>query len=245
VKLGIISDVHADLPMLEAALPRICELGCDLVVCAGDVVDGDSFPDEVIARLAKDQIQTIRGNHDRWALEAHGRRRVDPRAEAHSVVYEPNAGGTLGSGYELSRASLRWLARLPTGLALELEGVRVAVHHARPGTFGTDMVGIDPRTTSPAQLETLRELAGADVLLVGHTHERFALRTPRGLVVNPGALWAGPADGGWRAGVYGPGSPSFGTFGVLDLPARAFRVYRVADGELVLDGGELNSGRAS
>jgi predicted phosphodiesterase len=92
--------------------------------------------------------------------------------------------GMLGGGQDLSDASIRYLGSLPTSLDFMLEGVRVAVRHARPATFGNanDMVGIDPTTTSPAQMTMLLEVAQADVLIVGHTHLRFAIRVPAGMV---------------------------------------------------------------
>jgi putative phosphoesterase len=241
MKLAIITDLHSDIDSLDAALARIRSMGCDQVICAGDLVDGDVFPDEVIARLAVEEIPTIRGNHDRWALERVGElrkagRRRDLRADGPSSVYD-SGDGMLGSGQELSEASLRFLARLPTSLDLEVEGVRVAVRHARPATFGNanDMVGIDPTTTSPSQMSTLLELAHADVLVVGHTHLRFAARVPGGMVVNPGALWSGGAQYKPEGGIMVPGGPSFATFGVLELPAMRFVVYRALDGEVVLE----------
>ena len=247
-KLGIVTDVHSDIVSLDVALARMKVMGVELVVCAGDLCDGDVFPDEVIARLEADKIPTIRGNHDRWALErvgrlrAAGHRREDLHAQGPSSVYDAGEG-LLGGGQELSEASLRYLASLPTSLDLELEGIRVAVRHARPSGMGVnDMVGIDPRTTSPTQLVNLLELAGrADVLLVGHTHERFAVYVQRsglseGLVANPGALWSGGTEYEKRGGLYVPGAPSHGTFGVLELPALRFSVYRAADGAEVLSG---------
>lgn len=181
-----------------------------------------------------ENVPTIRGNHDRWALEHAGvqRRRS---AGAGSDAYEPDAGGTLGSGQELSAEALKWLGRLPTSLVLDLEGVRVAIHHARPGLWGYDTVGIDSRTTSPAMMTTMLESAGADVLLIGHTHARFATRVPGGLVANPGALWSGGGEYGQPGALYLPTGPSYGTFGILDLPSTRFAVYRATDGEVVLE----------
>ena len=39
-RLGVITDVHADLVALEAALSQMAELGVDLIVCCGDIMDG-------------------------------------------------------------------------------------------------------------------------------------------------------------------------------------------------------------
>ena len=59
--LGIITDLHADLGALRAALDRLDALGVDRVVCAGDIVDGGDQPEEVIALLRKREIPCIRG----------------------------------------------------------------------------------------------------------------------------------------------------------------------------------------
>lgn len=245
-KLGIITDVHSDIIALDAALARLAELGCELVVCAGDLVDGDVFPDEVVARLAERKIPTIRGNHDRWALERAGmhraagrHRREDLRADGPSSTYD-DGDGLLGGGQELSGASLRYLASLPTGIDLELEGVSVAVRHARPATFGkaTDMIGIDPKLTPPSQLANLLEVANrADVLLVGHTHETWQRRVGGSLVANAGALWTGSSGVLQEGGLYVPGAPNGGRFGVLELPALRFTVYTTA-GDVVLEPGD-------
>jgi hypothetical protein len=68
------------------------------------------------------------------------------------------------------------------------------------------------------------ESAEADVLLVGHTHLAFALEVAEvGTIANPAALLRSPADGA-------DGLPATGTFGVLELPSRRFRVFRADDG---------------
>jgi predicted phosphodiesterase len=38
-RIAIISDVHADVRALTDALLRADRLGCDAIVCAGDLVD--------------------------------------------------------------------------------------------------------------------------------------------------------------------------------------------------------------
>lgn len=48
--IAVISDVHADVHSLDAALQQIRDLGCDQIVCAGDLVDFGLFPEETISR---------------------------------------------------------------------------------------------------------------------------------------------------------------------------------------------------
>ncbi len=66
-RLALLSDIHADLHALQGAFRHIDALGCDGIVCAGDLVDYGLFPDETIQLLISRNIPTIRGNHDRWA----------------------------------------------------------------------------------------------------------------------------------------------------------------------------------
>ena len=217
VKLGVITDLHADLGALEAALARLDELGVDLVVCAGDIVDGGDEPDEVVALVRGRAIPCIRGNHDRWALLRHERG-------------EPEHDGDDGKRF-LKPDTVAWLAALPTRWDRTIEGVRVAVRH---GTPLSDMDGVYPDAAG-SQLESWLAVAEADVLVVGHTHIPLMKHVSGGkLVVNPGALWRG-AEAFQAAMLVDPGGgPSRsaeraqgGCFGVLELPSTRWRQLRV------------------
>jgi putative phosphoesterase len=235
IKLAVISDVHADVHALRDALARVDEMGCDLVVCAGDLVDYGLFPEGTLALLAERRIPCIRGNHDRWATAADG--------------YDT-------TGFDLTGKAMAFLEALPSGWDKTLDGVRVAVRH---GTPKSDMTGIDPRRAlGPDARRWLTEADDADVLLVGHTHLAFALRVAGGgLIANPGALLRDPASKS-EAGamLYDPDSGKFvpappldgGTFGVLRLPERVFSAHRAADGREVdvlrIDAPETANARA-
>ena len=69
MKLGLISDIHADPVALELAWSHLTVMGADQIVCAGDLVGYGPFPDRVISFLREHQVSSVRGNHDRWALE--------------------------------------------------------------------------------------------------------------------------------------------------------------------------------
>lgn len=65
MRLAIISDIHANLPALEAVLHDIAaQPGIDRVYCLGDLVGYAPFPNEVIARIRALGIPTIMGNYD-------------------------------------------------------------------------------------------------------------------------------------------------------------------------------------
>ena len=226
--VGVLADIHGDIFALDAALGRLHGMGCDPIFCAGDLIEMEPFGEEVIQRLKSEKdLICIRGNHERWALERR-RRRKNVRS-----FFEPcSIGAYIGGGIELSREALAWLATLHTHWEAEMEGVRLAMWHARPGS---DVEGVVKETTGPELRHRLLEQAHAQILIVGHTHVEFELMVdvPPGKILNPGACCG-------KAYIYRQAGPLIvpdefrpATFGVLELPSMRFKVYRALDGERV------------
>jgi predicted phosphodiesterase len=226
--IGVLADVHGDVFALDAALARLHQMGCDPILCTGDLIEMEPFGEEVIQRLKSEKnVICIKGNHERWALERR-RRRKDVRS-----FFEPcSIADYIGGGIELSHEALAWLATLHTHWEAELEGVRVAMWHARPGR---DMEGVVKETTGPELRHRLLEQARAQILLVGHTHLEFelAVNVPPGKILNPGSCCS-------KAYIYRQAGPLFvpdsfrpATFGVLELPSMRFKVFRALDGDCV------------
>ena len=206
-RLAIITDVHADIHALNDALVQIERLGCDEIVCAGDILDWGLFPEETIRVLRERRVATTQGNHDRWAVSE----------------------GRDASGWDLTPGAVAFLEGLPVSWTRGIDGVRVAVWHAR---VRSDMKGIYP-DASATELASQLDRAEADVLVVGHTHLPFARFVDRRLVCNPGALLRDPAQPMESNGMlFDPASGKFvpgpasggGTFGILELPT--LRVHR-------------------
>jgi predicted phosphodiesterase/predicted RNase H-like HicB family nuclease len=231
--LGIVSDVHGDVVALDQALARMREMGCVTILCPGDLVDVEPFGEEVTQRLKAEGVTSIRGNHDRWAVERR-RRAPDLRKDG---LQSCDISDLAGGGAELSYEALRWLGALPSRWVGEIAGVRVAMWHARPGS---DMEGIEPEKTSAAARRQLLEQARADVLIVGHTHDAFSLVAGQGLIVNPGACCSKLPAYRQEGSLTVPDGYRPATFGVLELPAKRFRVYQAEDGARV--GGLSGSG---
>jgi len=180
--VGVLADVHGDIFALDAALARLHQMGCNPILCTGDLIEMEPFGEEVIQRLKSEKnVICIKGNHERWALERR-RRRKDVRS-----FFEPcNIADYVGGGIDLSREALASLAALPGHWEGELEGVRVAMWHARPGS---DVEGVVKETTGPELRNRLLEQSHAQILIVGHTHVEFELMVdvPPGKILNPGA----------------------------------------------------------
>ena len=71
--VAVITDIHGNLPALEAALARIDELEIEQIYCGGDLVGYGPHPNEVCALIAEREIPTIYGNYD-YAIGARPRR---------------------------------------------------------------------------------------------------------------------------------------------------------------------------
>lgn len=206
-RIALLADVHADVASLIDALRQIDAMGIRRILCAGDLVDYGLEPEATLRLLRQREVTCIRGNHDRWAL---GTRADD-------------------TGQPLSPACVQFLEALPAELDLEVDGVRIALRHGRPGS---DMNGLDPAVEQPQELDAMLAAANRpDVLVVAHTHRPFLVRsTGGGLIVNPGALLRHT-----KGGVF---VPAPGVFGVLELPSRSFRVHASYDGTRVPFPGE-------
>jgi putative phosphoesterase len=167
MKLGLISDIHGDPVALELAWSHLMLLGADRIVCAGDLVGYGPFPDRVVAFLRDRGIPSVRGNHDRWALE-RGR-----------GVKDEFGGGTP------SDETLDYLAALPFDLQVaDGRTIGVIVH----GSPRSDMEFVNRSTHVPEVLQgDLAEL-GCELLVVGHTHRPMWFRCAEGLVINPGSV---------------------------------------------------------
>jgi putative phosphoesterase len=221
-RVAIISDVHADLHALQDALGMIDALGCDRVVCAGDLVDYGLFPEEALLLVRERKILCVRGNHDRWAVSSGG-----------SLSQGQDGVGVDATSCDLSQAALDFLGSLPPTLRIEIDGTRFLVVHARPGS---DMNGIYEDEPSSTVLDGWFEDCKADVLVVGHTHAPLMRRADSGgLVLNPGTLMREARYGPEGGPVFDPAAGRFvrrerelGTFGVFDTETRDFRIMRPA-----------------
>jgi len=145
----ILSDIHANLTALEAAL-KAADGRWERLVCLGDMVGYGPDPNEVVDRLRALNATIIRGNHDKAACGL-----VD--AEDFNPVARAAASWTRE---HLRPENLSYLQQLPHG-PLQTDGVSL-VH----GAFKDE----DEYVFQPSQaLSGLLE-SPSPVTFFGHTH---------------------------------------------------------------------------
>ncbi|MWV64952.1 metallophosphoesterase [Halorubrum sp. JWXQ-INN 858] len=182
--LGLIADVHANLPALEAVLEDMPPV--DAVVCAGDVVGYNPWPAACVERVREVASVTVRGNHD-GTVERPERYRGNRMAEAgleHALA-------------TLSERDLAWLRGLPRTARIA-DGRFLLVHsHPSPEredayVYPEEFAALDRHLEA---VDGVGDRGGLDGAVLGHTHVQAARRTRDGrLVINPGSVGQ-PRDG--------------------------------------------------
>jgi predicted phosphodiesterase len=200
MQVALLSDVHANLPALDAVLADIDRRQVEVSYHLGDLVGYAPWPNEVVARIRERQIVGVSGNYDSTVAMDYkhcGCKYEDPLQE------------------ELSHASFVWtrenvsattraaLAALPFRLDLRPLGGHVAgptltLVHGTPLNNVTYWTEDRPDSFCEKMAGIVGAKAG-DVIAFGHTHKPWH-RVVNGVhFVNTGSVGR-PKDLNWRAG---------------------------------------------
>ena len=106
MKLAAISDIHGNLPALDAVLADIAAHAIDAIVNLGDILSGPLWGAATADRLMALGLPTIAGNHERQLLTVPRERMGASDAHTHD---------------ELQPRHRSWLAGLPATLQLSDE----------------------------------------------------------------------------------------------------------------------------
>lgn len=195
--VALLSDIHGNLPALQAVLAELASRRPDAVYVLGDMTNGCPWTAEVMDLLIDAGWPMLLGNHDDAVLQLDTPR-MEPRY-ANRERYE-----TLWWTREhLSGRHLTCLQELPLELNPHLAGAPPPrLFHGVPGNF---FIGFRPDGTEEWAAGHLANVA-EETVADGHTHFPMVRRLGRWQVVNDGPLWARvmmgtrvPAIPGWRA----------------------------------------------
>jgi putative phosphoesterase len=189
--VAILTDLHANLPALEAALTRIEDLGIEQIYCGGDLVGYGPDPNEVCRLLAERRIPTIYGNYDYAIardLEDCGCAYRDRRERE---IGQLSVDWTLANTNEASKELMR---TLPFDLRFELGGQRIRLVHGSPRKVNEYLFEDKPART----FERIAALADCGLLVFGHTHKPWVHEYSGVLFVNCGSVGK-PKDGDPRS----------------------------------------------
>lgn len=172
MKVALISDVHANLPALEAVLADIERRGdISATYHLGDLVGYAPWPNETVALIRARGIAGVSGNYDSTVAadyEHCGCRYEDSRQEALS--HESYAW----TRAHVSEATRAFLGALPFRLDVSMRGGhqgggRVALVHGTP-TLNTVYWTESRSDEFCLKMASLAGLAAGDLIAFGHTH---------------------------------------------------------------------------
>jgi predicted phosphodiesterase len=201
MKLALISDIHANLPALEAVLEHINAAGLiGETYHLGDLVGYAPWPNETVALLKGFRVQGIAGNYDSTVATDYkhcGCKYEDPRQEELShLSYE-------WTRKHCSEATRRFLGQLPFRLDIRpggghQPGPTVILVHGTP-TLNTLYWTEDRPDSFCLKMAAAAGAKQGDLICFGHTHRPWHREVEGIHFVNTGSVGR-PKDGDRRAG---------------------------------------------
>jgi putative phosphoesterase len=202
MRYALISDIHANLPALEAVLADIDRrVDVDAVYHLGDLVGYAPWPSEVVALLRQRGIAGVAGNYDSTTGTDY---------EHCGCKYEsPHQEELSHRSYAWTRANVsaetkRDLAGLPFRIDLRPHGghtsggPRLILVHGTP-TLNTLYWTEDRPDSFCVQMAGVAGAKPGDVIAFGHTHKPWHRVVDGVHFLNTGSVGK-PKDGNWRAG---------------------------------------------
>lgn len=158
MKIALLSDIHANLPALQAAMESIDKHEPDAIYCLGDLVGYNVWPNEVVSIIQQRKIATLAGNHDLKVPKPGERTEATGKNYAYTIVGDKERN---------------YLLTLPAHIRLEFqlndEKLNVLFVHGSPRSVNEYLFEDMEETL----LSEIMQEANADVLCFGHSHKPY------------------------------------------------------------------------
>ncbi|MCP9749352.1 metallophosphoesterase [Ferruginibacter sp. HRS2-29] len=170
MKIALFSDIHANLPALEAFFVDVESRQPNMIYCLGDLVGYNIWPNEVVNEIRKRRIPTIAGNYD------FGIGRMSNDCGCAYKTDEEKDMGKISISYTNSimkdeeRAYLRTLpAHIKVEFQLNEDKLNLLLVHGSPRKINEYLF----EDREEKSMLRIMETADADVMCFGHTHKPY------------------------------------------------------------------------
>lgn len=185
-RLLVLSDIHSNLPALEAVLNDAAPYNADYMVVAGDVVNWGPFSRQVMETLACVPCAIIRGNNELYLTDWQTARA--PHTWSHFTL----------PPYTIRQLGDRWMNAIsawPDSLTLRFrDAPAIQVVHGSPRSAFEAILPTSTDTEIAAMLDGVE----ATTIIAAHTHLSLDRQVGRWHVLNGGTV-GNPLDGNMSA----------------------------------------------
>lgn len=170
MKIALFSDIHANLPALEAFFQDVERREVDSIYCLGDLVGYNIWPNEVIEEIKNRKIPTIAGNYD-FGI---GRSSDNCGCAYKTELEKANGAVSISFTNEIMKEENRkYLRSLPAHIKLEFQlnsdRLNLLLVHGSPRRINEYLF----EDREEKSLLRILEKADADILCFGHTHKPY------------------------------------------------------------------------
>src|SRR5215212_2537134 len=170
MRIALFSDIHANLPALEACLKSIQEQEPDAIYCLGDLVGYNIWPNEVVNEIRKRNIPTIAGNYD-FGI---GKTSDDCGCAYKTDIEKSNGSISISFTNQIIKDEERnYLRTLPAHIRVEFQlnndKLNLLLVHGSPRRINEYLF----EDRDEKSLLRIMEGAGADIMCFGHTHKPY------------------------------------------------------------------------
>lgn len=179
-RFAVLSDIHGNLPALEAVMADLQQVAPDRVIVNGDIVNRGPQSKECLQAIRAAGWPVIFGNHEEYVLKY-----VDNRVsqEWYDDLFLP----FLRVVRDLSVEEIDYLRTLPHFCVVDAPQLPpVLVVHGSPRALND---GLGPWLTDAQLLEAIRS-APEPVVIGAHTHRAMERRLGKRWVLNSGSVGA-------------------------------------------------------
>jgi putative phosphoesterase len=170
LKIALFSDIHANLPALEAFFRDVDSKQPDVIYCLGDLVGYNIWPNEVINEIRKRNIPTIAGNYD-FGI---GRTSDDCGCAYKTDIENSNGSVSISFTNQIIKDGERnYLRTLPAHIKIEFQlnndTLNLLLVHGSPRRINEYLF----EDRDEKSLLRILQQADADIMCFGHTHKPY------------------------------------------------------------------------
>ena len=181
MKITLFSDIHANMPALEAFFEHVEQQHTDAIYCLGDLVGYNIWPNEVVNEIRKRKIPTIAGNYDfgigRMSNDCGCAYKTEPEKEMGkiSIAYTNSV---------MKDEERQYLRTLPAHIKVEFQlnedKLNLLLVHGSPRKINEYLF----EDRDEKSLLRIMEQADADIMCFGHTHQPYHRILPTEITVD-------------------------------------------------------------